>query len=82
MFTTIINFLRRRKLVTLIEQVAPADSKYSTLSTIGINYIKLSGYQLMYVEWRDLPLWVLEYYASRCIASNEGLKLKYPTGKV
>jgi hypothetical protein len=74
------DFFRRRKLIKIIEQIAPADSKWT--GNIGVLHIKESGYNLAYVQWRDLPLWVLEYCAKACVLSSEGLLIKYPNGNI
>jgi hypothetical protein len=74
--------LRRMKLISIIDMTAPADSKYSVISSQGVGYIKKSGYQLTYTEWRDLPIWVLEDYAKSCVLSSEGLQLKYIGGVI
>ena len=82
MIAIIKNKLKRRKLISIIESQSPADSRWNNLSREGIQYIKDSGYQLVYTEWRSLPIWVLEYYAKRCILKSEGLLIKYPKAEV
>ena len=82
MIKLIKNKLKRRKLISVIESIAPADSKFIDSASQGVEFIKDSGYMLIYVEWRNLPIWVLEYYAKRCILISEGLLIKYPKGEI